>query len=302
MHAITHIIATTDFSAAAERAVQRAALIAKQRNAELHLMHVVHPLDLYTSTELSFGYQKHFGHMLQELSKDQLNTLAAKLQKDFDISAQIATRIGLAHTEIASYAASKANCLIVAGAHGESENTLLNLLLGSTATRLLRAANCPVLIVRNVNDEPYQQVIAAVDFSSGSAEVPTLARIAAPEAHIELLHIFELVQEARMRRIGLNDARLHKYHNDALIEVGKNLDQILTGQHDNRMTHNIVTGYPATEICARATQLPADLIVIGRHGMSGMQEWLLGSVSKNVSQAATCDVLVVNQRHEVREQ
>lgn len=137
MHAITHIIATTDFSAAAERAVQRAALIAKQLNAELHLMHVVHPLDLYTSTELSFGYQKHFGHMLQELSKDQLNTLAAKLQKDFDISAQIATRIGLAHTEIASYAASKANCLIVAGARGESENTLLNLLLGSTATRLL---------------------------------------------------------------------------------------------------------------------------------------------------------------------
>ena len=57
MHAITHIIATTDFSAAAGRAVQRAALIAKHFNAELHLMRVVHPLDLYTSTELSFGYK-----------------------------------------------------------------------------------------------------------------------------------------------------------------------------------------------------------------------------------------------------
>lgn len=57
MHAITHIIATTDFSATAERAVQRAALIAKQLNAELHLMHAVHPLDLYTSTKLSFGYK-----------------------------------------------------------------------------------------------------------------------------------------------------------------------------------------------------------------------------------------------------
>lgn len=82
MHAITHIIATTDFSAVADRAVQRAALIAKQLNAELHLMHVVYPLDLYTSTELSFGYQKHLGHMLQELSKNHLNTLAAKLQED----------------------------------------------------------------------------------------------------------------------------------------------------------------------------------------------------------------------------
>lgn len=169
MHAITHIIATTDFSAAAERAVQRAALIAKQLNAELHLMHVVHPLDLYTSTELSFGYQKHFGHMLQELSKDQLNTLAAKLQKDFDISAQIATRIGLAHTEITSYAASKANCLIVAGAHGESENTLLNLLLGSTATRPLRAATCPQ---RQVNVNSLGAVPLGVPLITGPA-VPT---------------------------------------------------------------------------------------------------------------------------------
>lgn len=132
--------------------------------------------------------------------------------------------------------------------------------------------------------------------------MPALARMTAPEAQIEVLHIFELIQEARMRRVGLDDARLHQYHNDALIEVGKKLDKLLTDQHDKRMTHKIVTGYPATEICARAIQLPADLIVIGRHGMSGMQEWLLGSVSKDVSQAATCDVMVVNQRHEVRDQ
>jgi nucleotide-binding universal stress UspA family protein len=302
MHSITRIIATTDFSAAAELAVQRAALIAKQLNAELHLMHVVRPLDLYANTELSFGYQKYFWHMQQELSKDQLNTLAAKLQKDFDISAQIATRIGGAHTEIASYAASNAGCLIVAGARGESENNILNLLLGSTATRLLRAASCPVLIVKNKKIEPYRQAIAAVDFSSGSSEVPTLACTVAPEAAIETLHIFELIQEASMRKVGIDDARLHQYHNDALIEAGNQLDKILADQNDSRMTRKVVIGYPAAEICARATQLPADLIVIGRHGMSGFHEWLLGSVSKDVSQAAACDVLIVNQRHEAHGQ
>lgn len=302
MQAFANIVAATDFSAAAERGVRRAAQIAKQLSAELHLIHVVHPMDMYLGPELSFGSQKYYEHKLQESGKSQLSTLADNLQQDFGILAKVATRIGLAHTEIASYASNKANCLVVAGARGENESTLLSLLLGSTAMRLLRAATCPVLIVRNLEEKPYRQVIATVDFSAGSAEVPTLARITAPEAHIEVLHIFELIQEARMRRVGLDDVNLHKYHNDALIEVGKKLDKLLTDQHDNRMTHKIVTGYPATEICARATQLPADLIVIGRHGMSGVQEWLLGSVSKDVSQAATCDVLVINQRHEVREQ
>lgn len=302
MQAFANIIAATDFSAAAERGVQRAAQIAKQLSAELHLIHVVRPMDLYLGPELSFGSQKYYEHKLQESGKSQLDTLAANLQQNFGIRAKVATRIGLAHTEIASYASSQAECLVVAGARGEIENSLLSLLLGSTATRLLRAAICPVLIVRNAEEPPYRQVIAAVDFSAGSAKVPALARITAPEAHIEVLHIFELIQEARMRKVGLDDARLHQYHNDALIEIGKKLDKIFTDQRDNRMTHKIVTGYPATEICARATQLPADLIVIGRHGMSGMQEWLLGSVSKDVSQAATCDVLVVNLRHEVREQ
>lgn len=300
MQTFANIIASTDFSVASERAVKRAAQIAKQLGAKLHLIHVVHPMDMYLGPELSFGYQKHYEHKLQEFWKIQLDILAANLHQDFSIQPKVATRIGLAHTEIANYVASRAECLVVAGARGEHENNLLSLLLGSTAFRLLRAVACPVLIVRNVEGKPYRQVIAPVDFSSGSAEVPALARITAPEAHIEVLHILELIQEARMHRVGLDDSRLHQYHNDALVEVGKKLDKMLTDLHDNRMTQKIVTGYPVTEICARATQLPADLIVIGRHGMSGMQEWLLGSVSKDVSQAAACDVLVVNQRHEVR--
>lgn len=296
MQPIEHIVAGTDFSAAAGRAMQRAALIAKQLKVELHLLHVVHPFDVYAGTELSFGSHKYYARKMQESGNSQLEILAASLQEDFGIVAKVATRIGRAHMEIASYAVNQANCLIVAGARGENENSMLNLLLGSTATRLLRAAACPVLIVRNKKIEPYRQAIAAVDFSSGSTEVPALACAVAPEAAIEALHVFDLTQEARMRKVGLHNDKLHQYHNKALIEADKKLDKILADQSESRVTRKVITGYPAAEICARATTLPADLIVIGRHGMSGIQEWLLGSVSKDVSQAAACDVLIVNQR------
>jgi len=42
-----------------------------------------------------------------------------------------------------------------------------------------------------------------------------------------------------------------------------------------------------------AKDWPADLIVIGSHGRSGMRRALLGSVAEGVMRNATCPVLVV---------
>lgn len=52
MTTIHRIVAATDFSVPAGRAVRRAALIAKAWHAELHLLHVVHPLALYPGPEI----------------------------------------------------------------------------------------------------------------------------------------------------------------------------------------------------------------------------------------------------------
>lgn len=295
MHPISHIIAATDFSAAAELAARRAALIAKQLGAELHLIHVVHPLSLYPGPELAFDFQMHYQQAQQEAVKARLDALSATLHKQFSIPVQVATRTGRAHTEIAGYALSKTAGLIVAGAQGEG--TMLEKLLGSTALRLLRVASCPVLIVKNKNAEveAYKQVIAAVDFSSGSAGVPALARTVAPGAHIETLLIFDTNQEAHMYKAGMDEVLLQKYRDKALMGAEKRLDAILAEQGDGEsITRKILAGYPPASICERAKVRQADLIVIGKHDKSDIEDWLLGSVSKGVAYAARCDVLLMN--------
>ncbi|OZA08092.1 MAG: universal stress protein UspA, partial [Methylotenera sp. 17-45-7] len=60
MQNIQHIVAATDFSTAANLATIRAAHLAKNLGAELHLVHIVHPLDLYAGSELSFDFQMHY--------------------------------------------------------------------------------------------------------------------------------------------------------------------------------------------------------------------------------------------------
>ncbi|NOT67518.1 MAG: universal stress protein [Methylophilaceae bacterium] len=307
MHHISHIIATTDFSTAAERAVQRAALIAQQLGAKLHLLHVVHPLDMYPGPELSFDAQLYYREqILQEVNKNQTETLAASLRVQYGIPVKAITRIGRAHTEIACYAASHAGSLIVAGARGE--NTLLDLLLGSTATRLLHVADCPVLIVKNREAASYKQVIAAVDFSSGSADVPALARTVAPNADIEVLHIFDAKLEAHRNKAGMSEALQQKQRDSAQAQMEKQMDAILAESisaapvASARMTGQILVGYPSASICERAKVLQADLIVIGRHSKSGLEDWLLGSVSKGVISAAKCDALLLKPLRETQGQ
>src|SRR5262245_1891964 len=54
-----------------------------------------------------------------------------------------------------------------------------------------------------------------------------------------------------------------------------------------------VQGHPADVLLAQADE--ATLIVVGRRGLGGFRSLLLGSVSQQVVQHATCPVVVVNQ-------
>jgi nucleotide-binding universal stress UspA family protein len=52
-------------------------------------------------------------------------------------------------------------------------------------------------------------------------------------------------------------------------------------------------GDPAESILDTASDLQADLIVVGNRGLSGIRRFLLGSVSQKVSEHASCNVMIV---------
>ncbi len=275
------IVATTDFSEAAKRAVDRAALIARQQGAALHLLHVISPLTLYPGMDID--------PTLDDVTRlaaarSPLEAAARDLQARFGIPVQTVQRIGRAHSQIAEYARLAAADLVVAGALGKS--ILPRLLLGSTTWRLLRVCPCPVLIVRNVPTGVYRQVLAAVDFFPNTRAVALWASKLACEGRLQLLHVLEPADDSNLHRTQSSaDAEMHGIAENLMANVRAGLP----GEAETR----IETGYPPALILACAPSWHTELIVIGREGRGGLETFLLGSVSKDIAQAAECDVLLV---------
>lgn len=293
MPSLRCIVAATDFSAFSERVVQRAAQLAKKHQAELHLMHVVRPLDLYPG--LTMGPDE-FGNQDEELlvtEQGRLETMATSLAGQLGIRVLPVGRLGRAHTEIAAYAQEVSADLLAAGARGE--NTLMDLFLGSTVSRLLRVAPCPVLIVRNPAEDPYRRVLAAVDFSPVSATVVAHAVLLAGDAPVQVLHVLGSEVEQRLRRAKADrvdvTAWLERLQGDAEAKLAALLAEVPSGAAIERL---VLPGFAPAAICECAEMHRADLVVLGRHGHGGgLQDWLLGSVSKDVALAASCDVLLI---------
>jgi nucleotide-binding universal stress UspA family protein len=86
---------------------------------------------------------------------------------------------------------------------------------------------------------------------------------------------------------------------DALIQDAESYVQSIAGRLRvagfNAASEVRSTGDARLAILDAAAAWPADLIVLGSHGRSGLDRFLLGSVSEGVVRHATCSVQVVRR-------
>jgi nucleotide-binding universal stress UspA family protein len=139
-----------DFSPLSKKALDYAARLARQFGAELTVFHVVEP-EIPPAFDGFMIAPPPVSNGAAAMSAGRLKTLVTSARNAGVTRARSSVRCGLAAIEIVEAAKELDVDLIVIATHGYTG--WKHFAIGSTAERVVRAAPCPVLVVREKEHE-----------------------------------------------------------------------------------------------------------------------------------------------------
>jgi nucleotide-binding universal stress UspA family protein len=277
------ILVATDLSDRSERAVSRAAMLAARFSADLALVHVVEN-----------SQPEHLVSEIERLATTELDAMARSLGKLHGIRCDLHVVRGDAFSGIVGAAAELSADLIVMGIHRRS--LLKDVLVGTTLERVIRARGAPTLVVTSAPAGAHRSVLVAVDFSdcSGHALETTVSLGLLAGTSATVAYVSDPAEVIR-RDVSPDeiDARIAAAALNASQELTKFVQNHDTGGVRFSVRVRPEDGPPAVGIQGIASDLGADLVVVGVQGRGRMSRMLLGSVTDALLKTLDADLLVV---------
>ncbi|SRR6266542_2917634 len=159
----------------------------------------------------------------------------------------------------------------------------------ATATRARRV----ILAAVDYSDASGLALSSAVDFVRGG-----------PTAELHILHVVTPAYRTSHEDVMTGDlpGEVEQTGRDARRELPKFYEPTLRDMGPNAVVVGHVRfGRPDHEIVLLAGEIGADLIVLGTHGKTKLERFLLGSTAERVLHAAPCAVLVVRAKEHAAE-
>ena len=144
------------------------------------------------------------------------------------------------------------------------------------------------------------RILTCTDFSEASMVALRRAAALARDTGAEV-HLFHVINPSAF----IPPQAVVQFADDAIVEITKNLEAKLRETRDaifaelgTERVEVAILSLPsaASAITDYADEHGIDTIVIGSHGRTGIDRWLIGSVAEKVVRHAKCDVLVVRAR------
>jgi universal stress protein E len=294
MNTITSIVVGIDFSPGSAAALREAIRIAQWNRAAVRAVHVIDTLVAAELEEAMSAFQENAREGLIADAKQAWNGFAATVAgaTEVPIEVRIDNRIrGI----LAAAGDAKADLLVI-GAYG---NRPPEVGLGTAATSCVRHAMNKVLLVRDTQHGPFKAVVACVDFSPTSLlALDQAARVATQDgAALHVLHVFDApwhqlhyrapTPEADPHFQSQYRAGLERRLNAFAGELGREIDYLKPtfALFDYQGHRSGIVEY--------ATQVGADLLVLGTRGRTNLRDLLLGSSAERALRESKCSVLAV---------
>lgn len=276
------ILVPIDDSPGSERAFEVAATLAKRYGSAVHVLSVV---DEHGPRDGEWDYDG------DSPAAAFLDAHADEFEAD-EIDVTPAVREGIVHEEILDYADESGVDLVVMGTHGRTG--VRRYLLGSVTEKVVRLSDVPVLSVK-ADAEPdevaFDDILLPTDGSSGAeaAIEPTAALASETDATVHVLSAVDT------RSLGIDVGssviidELESVAEDAVATASDRLYEEGVDVVKTAVTH----GIPYRTILKAIEDNDVDLVVIGTHGRTGIDRYLLGSVTEKIVRTAPVPVLTV---------
>lgn len=268
------ILALTDLSASGNEAVQRAAVIAANCEAELRLMYL--PVS---------------NHPVWPYDEAHLSELARSVARTAGLSVAVAGRRGNTPQDIAA----EANCADLLVMTYRTECAVDTFFKGELHQRVMRLTRCPLLLTRLNGQLRYAKILVAVDFTEAARQLVMHAGRVDDRAEVELFHAISHMNEAKLRSADVSwkvvktfRSQQETYARRRLQEFRRSID--IAGQ---LATLSLGSGEPARQISLQQQGNGAALIVVGKSRRSAIMNFLCRTVSSRVLAWSSSDILIV---------
>jgi nucleotide-binding universal stress UspA family protein len=277
---IKHILVATDLTDRSERACERGIRLARERAATVDVLHVVEG-----------GLRAQDQERRRALAEEYLREWFASLPETERPGVRFSVESGDPFAVILERAQERNAGLIVLGEPGKKG--LKDLFVGTTAERVVRHSDRPVLIVRRTAPGAYRRVLVAIDFSEGASRALDAAYEVAPGAEFVAVHAWQVPPVGLATRQAAEKAV--EEENQLLlrrIERQAHDHLVATASPPRAPRIEMREGNPFFVIREALSAFQPDLLALGTHARSGIAVAIVGSLARELLVEAPCDVLV----------
>lgn len=278
------ILLATDLSARSDRALDRAAQLARQWDAQLLVVHAIDPKAV-SLTEAAYP------RPAWRPSPDPVPALLDRIRRDLREEVdqlKIHIEEGEPAQVILETAKREGVDLIIVGL--ARDELFARMLLGHTVEQLVRKSPVSVLVVKSRPNGAYQHVLVGTDFTPESRYGLEVAARFFPSCQFTVMHGFEMPYKAFMA----NPTLSHDFaamERDTIEEFVR--EAALEAPVRGRIRTLIEHGPPDLMLCRYVEEQQADLTVIGAYGRGFLFHLLVGGYTPRILDTVPNDILLV---------
>jgi universal stress protein A len=148
--------------------------------------------------------------------------------------------------------------------------------------------------LNRISKPKFARILVATDFSPQAARAVEYSAQLAERlgAQLTLLHVVPEPSALNYPMEGIPPEEVVRWQEEAKGQLDEQVEQIKTG-HSRTDSIQRVAFSPRDEIVKVATELPADILVLSTHGLTGWKHFLLGSYAQKILEHSSCPTLVL---------